>query len=109
MSGLFVGNKRFFSSDSFFSIRWFDVECPERSGGDSDSFSESNVLSLNERKTCFMLQFLEKFRLFGFQNLTDYLLKNNISKQSTCLNLILKNHQSIIFLLVISAIKNYVV
>ena len=48
-------------------------------------------------KLYFMLQF-------------NYVLKNNFSKRKgTCLNLILKNHQSTLFLLVILAIKNYAV
>ena len=48
MSGLFVGKRQLFGSDCFFSIRWFDVECPE-SKGNSESFNENHVTSLNER------------------------------------------------------------
>ena len=46
---MFVDNRQVFGSDCFFSIRWFDVECPERSGGNSELFNENDVTSLNER------------------------------------------------------------
>ena len=52
MGGLFVGNRWLFLSDFFFSIRWFDIECPEKSGGNSESFNENDVTSLNEQIRC---------------------------------------------------------
>ena len=70
-------------------------------------------------KTYFMLQLLEKFKLFShhsmFSILSPWIPKFNVLKdnyfqhQGTCLNLTLKNHQSILLLLVIPSIKNYVV
>ena len=38
----------FFNQTIFFIIRWFDVECPERSGGNLEWFNENDVTSLNE-------------------------------------------------------------
>ena len=87
------------------------------------SFGELwSTLFVPPRIKTYMLQFLEKFKLFschivcfescrpGFQNSTNHVLKNNFSKhQGTCLSLILKNHQSKLLLLVIPATKNYVV
>ena len=49
MSGLFGGNRQLFWSDCFFSIRWFDVECHEGNGGNSELFNENDVTILNEQ------------------------------------------------------------
>ena len=48
MSDLFVGNRWLFWADGIFSNRLFDVECPERSGGNSEAFNENDNTSLKE-------------------------------------------------------------